>query len=210
MPTITAIKRQRHSQRRVNIDLNGTFAFGLALNQTDFLHVGQTLTSAEIEDLLTQDKVEKAFQKAVNYISHRPRTETEVRRRLRKVTSDHNIIDVVMVRLLKSKLVDDKAFADFWIENRNAFRPRGRKALRFELRAKGIDHNIIEETIQKVDDTTAASDAAMRRAPRLAKLPEREFRRKLQAFLRRRGFNYAVIASVVDEIVTNLVFTDYE
>ena len=210
MKTITALKAQQHNRRRINIYLDGTFAFGLALNQADNLRVGQELTLDEIVGLRAADEIEKAFVKAVNFLSHRPRTDREVQRRLAKVTSDPDVINAVMVRLREAKMVDDEAFAKFWVENRTTFRPRGCRALRSELRQKGIAPEIIEESVANFDETTAATDAARRRAPRLSNLPIQEFRQKLRSFLGRRGFNYDVIAMVVDETIRDQIITNVE
>ena len=201
MPTITAIKKQRQNRKRVNIHLDGSFSFDLALNQTDLLRVGHQLSQEDITELQIKDEVEKAFERAVKYLSYRPRTKTEVRRRLEKLKFHHNVIASVIDRLLQNKMVDDVAFAAFWVENRTTFRPRGHRALLAELRNKGVEQEIIDAALAGVDEAAAAEDAAKRRVPRLAHLPELEFRHKLWGFLRRRGFEHDVIVMVVDELL---------
>lgn len=208
MSIVTALKRQKHSQRRINIYLDGAFAFGLAVRQADGLRVGQDLSQVEIATLQAADDVEKVFEKAVNYISYQPRTETEVQRRLEKAASSQEVIETVMVRLRETRMVDDKAFAEFWVDNRTTFRPRGHRALRAELRKKGVDPEIIDEAVSSVDETAAAIDAAKSRAPRLAHLPLHEFRHKLRTFLGRRGFDYDVTVMVVNQIITEQNETD--
>jgi regulatory protein len=106
----------------------------------------------------------------------------------------------VLKRLAKVKLIDDAAFAAFWLENRSTFRPRGRRALRMELRLKGVLDEVIEVVLEDVDELDNARRVACDKADRLRGLPVSEQRRKLRGFLSRRGFEYDIISDVIDEM----------
>ena len=81
---ITALKRQKRNPNRVNIYLDGKFAFGLSRIVAGWLEVGQELDDEKISSLQVEDELEVAYQRALKFISHRIRTENEIRRNLNK------------------------------------------------------------------------------------------------------------------------------
>jgi regulatory protein len=198
--TITTLRFQKRNQDRVNVYLDGQFAFGLALAEAIHLEVGQELSDDEIARLEIRDKIEQAYERALNFLSYRPRSEAEVRRNLRKKSVEDDAIEAVIERLTKADLLNDREFARYWVENRLEFNPRGLRGLRHELWQKGLADDIIADTLADVDVETAARKAAETGARQLAGLEARDFRRKLQAYLARRGFSYAVIAPLIEEL----------
>ena len=93
--------------------------------------------------------------------------------------------------------MDDAAFARFWRDNRETFRPRSRRLTRLELQQKGLNAEVIEATIADIDEDASAYRAAQNRARRLAGGGYLFFRRRLGEYLRRRGFGYEVIGRTV-------------
>jgi regulatory protein len=114
----------------------------------------------------------------------------EVKRQLRKKQVADDVIDQVIARLTEAGLLDDKAFAKYWVENRETFRPRAGRALRFELKRKGLSDAAIKQVLGTIDESESAYRAGAARAPRWRGLERREFMEKLGAFLVRRGFSY--------------------
>jgi regulatory protein len=200
MRKITAIEAQKKSPNRVNIHLDGEFAFGLARIVAAWLRVGQELSEEKIEELQAQDARERALQQALLFLSYRARSESEIRRNLRKHEIPETVIDQTIERLRQNGLANDNQFASAWVENRNTFRPRSRRMMALELRQKGLDDEAIQSAIKNVDDEASAYEAARRRAGRLKGLEWKDFRKKLSEFLARRGFSYSVIAPVVTRI----------
>ena len=196
---ITALKYQKHNKDRVNVYLDGMFAFGLTAVEAIHLSVGQTLAADEIIELQMKDDIERAYERALNYLSYRPRSKAEVQRNLRRKDVDDRVIDVVIERLTRASLVDDREFARYWVENRARFNPRGLRGLRYELRRKGVADEIIDEALTTIDVQAAAREAADAGARRLSHEPPRDFRRKLKAYMARRGFSYALIKPLVEE-----------
>lgn len=192
--TITALKQQKRNPNRVNVYLDGEFAFGLAKIVAAWLQVGQELEPEKIEELRAEDEFEAALQRAVNFLSYRPRSQQEVERNLRKHDVPPEVIDRALGRLRDRHLVDDLAFARLWVENRNAFRPRGRYALRSELRQKGVPDPIIAQALEGVDEARLARIAAEKKARQLQDLESKDFFKKLSGHLSRRGFGYEIVA----------------
>jgi regulatory protein len=200
MKKITAIEIQKRSPNRVNIHLDGEFAFGLARIVAAWLGVGQELSEEKIEQLQAEDARERAFQQAMLFLSYRTRSESEIRQNLRKHEIPASVIEQTLERLRQGGLANDNQFARAWVENRTAFRPRSRRMMAMELRQKGLSDEAVSSAIQNVDDEALAYQAAQKRAPRLKDLEWNEFRKKLSDFLARRGFSYSVIVPVVTRI----------
>lgn len=193
---VTALTVQARNKNRVNVSLDGAFAFGLAGIVAARLRLGQELTEAEVERLQAADAEEVAHERALRFLAARPRSETEVRQRLQKHKVAAPAIEAVLARLRSAGLIDDQAFARYWVENRNTFRPRSVRALRMELKRKGVAGDALGEALDDANDAEAAYALAANRAPRLAALPEPEFRRKLSDYLARRGFSFDLIETV--------------
>jgi regulatory protein len=200
MRKITAIESQKRSPNRVNIHLDGEFAFGLARIVAAWLRVGQELSEEKIEQLQVEDARERAFQQALLFLSYRARSESEIRKNLRKHEIPEPVIEQTIERLRRNGLANDKEFASAWVENRTTFRPRSRRLMAMELRQKGIDDEAIQSAVENVDDEASAYEAAQKRVARLKGLEWNDFRRKLSDFLARRGFSYSVVAPVVTRI----------
>jgi len=147
--TITALVAQKRNNDRVNVYLDGQFAFGLAAIEAIRLKRGQVLSDADIERLQAADDVEQAREKALRFLSNRPRSEWEVRQNLQKAGYEAETIDRVIERLRGVGLVDDAAFVRYWLDNRAQFKPKGAVALRQELRRKGIEREVIDAILEE-------------------------------------------------------------
>ena len=200
MKKITAITVQKKSPSRVNIYLDGEFAFGLARITAAWLKTGDELNDEKIAKLLDEDARERAYQQAMLFLSYRARSEKEIRQNLLKHEIPEEVIEDTLERLRKAGLANDNDFARAWVENRNTFRPRSKKALAIELRQKGLDDEAIQASLSDVDEEALAYETGLKRATRLKALERSEFRKKLSEFLVRRGFSYSVVAPVVSRI----------
>ena len=200
MKKITAISAQKHKPNRVNIFLDGEFAFGLARITAAWLKTGDVLSEEKLEKLQADDTRERAYQQALLYLSYRTRSEKEIQQNLRKHEIPDAIIEETLERLKNARLADDNQFAQMWVENRNTFHPRSKRALEIELRQKGLNNEAIQASLSEVDEEALAYEAASKRATRFKGQEWSEFRKKLSEFLARRGFSYSTIAPIVSRI----------
>lgn len=208
---ITALKIQKRNPGRVNVYLDGEFAFGLAKIVAAWLKIGQELDEAKIAQLRSEDEAEVSYQKALHFLSYRPRSENEVRQRLLKNEYDESVIDGTIERLKELNFLGDQEFASMWIENRSTFRPRSKRMLSMELRRKGVSEEVIASALEEAqDDEVLAYQAGERYAHRLKDLDWPDFRKKLLGYLGRRGFFYATAAPVVRQIWTEMHSEDDE
>jgi len=201
MRKITAIEPQLKNPQRVNIHLDGEFAFGLARITAGWLIVGQELSDEKIAQLEAEDENEITYQKALHFLSYRQRSSEEVRQNLTKRGIPEARVIETLDRLQHAGLINDQEFARSWVENRNTFRPRSKTALRMELRRKGLNDEIVQTVLdEQVDEEALAFQAARKYARRLTGLEWNEFRQKLVGFLARRGFPYTTLSPVVSKI----------
>lgn len=205
--TITSIETQRRKADRVSVFIDGEFNFGARAETLSKagLAAGDPISRQQKASILQADAESAAYDAAIALLVRRPRSEREVRDRLRRKAYDESTIEPVIERLRERRYLDDDAFARFWVENRTSFRPRGEMALRQELRAKGIDREIVEETIAdaEIDDLALAIDLAHRKARSMEHLDPPTRQRRLMGFLQRRGFRYDVIKAAIDRLETS-------
>ena len=167
--TITAIEEQKKRKDRVNIFIDSQFAFGLKIDLVweHHLKVGTQLTQDQINTIQAQDAESAAYDKALTYLAARPRSTQEVRQHLRDkliykhpdyaeqtdltrpdfIDHQQHIIEDVLAQLVDRGLLSDVAFAKWWIQNRQTFRPRGKRMLLLELKAKGISNQDLETAL---------------------------------------------------------------
>jgi len=196
---ITAIVTQERNSQRANVFVDGQFAFGLQMIEAAKLFKGQFLSDEDIAHLLGVDEQERAHEQALRFLSFRPRSEMELTRHLRQHGFSEAAIQAESERLSRAGFVDDQAFAQYWVSNRDQFRPRGQSALRHELRQKGVADGTIDAILQDSDESGKAYQVALERLARWQRansalsMSAATLRRKLTDHLLRRGFGYQVI-----------------
>lgn len=205
--TITRLESQVHNNDRVSVYLDGEFAFGvhedLVVKHT--LQVGTTLTPQMVRDIEADDQYVHAKQKALDYLAHKPRTEQEVRRRLRKRDVSPPVIDDVIARLYELDYLDDEAYAHDYAHNRFSSKKYGPVRIRRELEERGVDRHLAEAAVEELfadrEAEAAAWTHAEKRWPRLADEDDpRRRRQKMYRYLRRRGFTSDTIRPILDEL----------
>jgi regulatory protein len=194
---VTALEPQAKHPNRFNLYIDDRFVLGLSAYVAARLRVGQDLAPRELEELAKAEQLEQAHDRALGQLETRPRSEAEVRRYLSGKKYSGEIIDQVIERLNAARLLSDREFAKFWVENREAFRPRSARALKYELRQKGVPQEEIARVVSKLDEAESAYRAARPKAERWKGLEVQEFRAKMSGYLARRGFGYQVTRDTV-------------
>lgn len=158
------------------------------------------------------------YNKALHFLSFRPRSEKEIRQYLIKKipkpksqtiidTKDQETIEAIIIKLKSYKFVDDIEFARWWIEQRTRIKPRALKFIKFELKQKGITQETIDavtldDQFQKTSDIDLALKLAQKRIERLRnETPQKRFE-KMFRYLSAKGFDYNTIKQVIDRILS--------
>ena len=141
----------------------------------------------------------RAHSAALRFLSHRQRSESEVRTRLQRSFPAPLVGQVIEV-LRERRVLDDSEFARQWTESRDSLKPRSARAVKRELSAKGIEQELANDAVQGLDDEEAAYRAGRKQASkyRYADLPT--FRRRLLGYLQRRGFAQSVCRRTIDRV----------
>ena len=202
MSKITALRTGKGRGKRLNVFLDGKFAFSLEAEVADKegLRVEQVLSADQIEALDRSDHFHRYLNAAIQYLSYRPRSESELRTRLRQRGFDGDIHEAVITRLKEQGLVNDMDFAQFWRDDRESFSPRSRWLTGLELKRKGVANDIIDQVVEAIDDDDSAYRAALGKTRSLPRSDYQVFRRRLGEHLKRRGFSYEVINNTVERL----------
>jgi regulatory protein len=214
---ITSIEPQKKNPLRENIFLDGEFAFGIGaeLRFLSKLHVNDKVTPTQVEKLIQKDQITRLVEKALRFLSYRPRSEREVRQQLlykgkltemetdlEKKNYQRNVEDAIKF-LRKNKMVDDRQFSLWWIEGRRKFKKTGDQVIKQELMVKGVDKHLVEELLSEntEDPFEMGLAAAQKKLISYQKLEPKEFKIKMGQYLQRRGYSWEVISRVVDTLL---------
>jgi regulatory protein len=202
MGKITALKTNKRTDKQVNLYLDGKFAVKLdtELAVKKGLKVGEEITDGRIKELTEDVGLARGLNIAYRFLSYRPRSEAEMKDRLHRRGFEDSKIEIIINKLKEQNLLDDTAFAQFWKENRDTFRPRSQRLTRLELKKKGVADEIIKEVTDDSDDMQSAYQAALHKAQHLPNQDYEVFRRRLGDYLKRRGFGYTVISQTVKRL----------
>lgn len=215
MPQVTSLKLQKN-KKRANVYLDERFAFGLDLETvTAFgLNKGQILTQHQVEKLFFDSFFGKLYNRVLNFLSYRPRSEKEVKdylyKKLYKLKEIDQIFkeelkEKILEKLKKQKLLDDFEFASWWVNQRLDFNFFGQQRLRAELMTKGIKKEIIEKVLAKIDQEKLLNLAKklLQKKKRLyRKLDPKKLKEKLTGHLKRRGFSWEIMKTAIDDCLS--------
>lgn len=205
---ITDIRTQSKDETRVSVFVDGEFAFGCAreVATKHGLTTGQRLTPEMQQDVEVDEEIVRAKQRAFTYLAHKPRTEEEVRRKLRKQDLGERVINEVIDRLYELDYLDDEQYAADYAHNRFSNKGYGPIRIERELIKRGIDRHLAEQAVAEFfedeSEIEMAREQARKKWSRVAGEQDiRKQKRKLFGYLQRRGFTPDIIYRVVDELV---------
>ena len=215
MYKITGLSNQIKARNRVNVSVDGKYAFSLDIVQVGELSikVGMEVDSMRLEELKLASHFGKLYSRTLEYTLVRPRSEREVRDYLHKKTLDRrtqvkaksgeyrvkicpgipkNVAEQVLSRLKERGHIDDKKFAQFWVDNRMLSKGVSQRRLRQELSKKGVALEIINEVLCSSD---RSDDQELQKM--ISKKRTKYTKEKLISYLVRQGFNYNDIKSAL-------------
>jgi len=198
---ITALEAQKRNPNRVNVHLDGIYAFSLSRIVAAWLTVGREMSDSEIGGLQKDDSYEEAAQVALRFIAYKPRTTAEVRKRLMESKFSESAIEHTISHFTQTGLINDGQYARDWVGDRQVFHPRSARQMEYELRRKGVQREEIEAALSEVvDDEQMAYQLACQKINRYDSLDFKEFRSRLGGMLSRRGFSYETVTRVINRM----------
>ena|SRR3989344_3951100 len=139
-------------------------------------------------------EVEQLMERMYRLWNIRPRSEKEITDYLRRLSISTSMVDIVLARLKQLRLLNDEQFAKSWIEARS--KKKGMIAIKAELYRKGISKEIIDGVTNiEINQEETAKKLLEKRLPRIRS------RKQAYEFLMRRGFEYEIVAQVIEKIL---------
>ncbi|HEY4694671.1 MAG TPA: RecX family transcriptional regulator [Candidatus Nanoarchaeia archaeon] len=215
MPLITDIQPGKKDPRRVNVYLDGQFAFAVSLEIKilNKLKIGEQVSQKKVEELIFADQTDRLFEKAIKFLSYRPRSQREISNYLlqklrlsdkgeEEKKSFEKSVESVLKRLEKIGQINDREFTTWWVEQRTKFRKASPRIIKSELFQKGVEKDIIDEVLKEntADPLETAKQAAQKKLSAYKNLNAKEFRLKMSRYLASKGFDWEIIKKVVDSL----------
>lgn len=206
---ITKIENQKRRPGRKNIYADGKFVAGIS-DETLLklaLRTGDEIGPEQITALQAAESQQNAKNTALRYLATRPRTERELRSKLREKEFSDEEISRVIQDLRQAGLLDDREFARLYIRNARTLRPAAAPLLRRKLLLLGITRTVADEILGEeltsADQKQTARDLAAGFVARArgtrSDEPLDKLRARLTGFLGRRGFPWETINDVIRE-----------
>jgi regulatory protein len=201
---VTAIERQKRNPARVSVFLDGVFAFGMdeEVLFRNPIHEGDSLPESFVDGVLLADERVRAKAGALRFLSHRPMTTDEVRRKLLDREFSERTAERVIADLSRVGLLDDRAFASSFVRTRLIQRPCSKRMLIMELKHKGIGEAAAAEAVDEAygpeSEEAVAGELFRAKMASLKGEDARKARKKAVDFLFRRGFDWELIRSAMD------------
>lgn len=212
MPTVTRLEPvgSRGDRLRVHLDGEARCEVTPAVAGRLGLEEGRELSDEQTEQLLAEGDRRAALDAAFEYLSHRPRSRAEVRRRLSRKGFGEDAVAFAIDRCVELDYLDDRVFAADFAKDRIRLKPRGALRIESELRKKGVSEADakagIEDAFREegVTERELLERAARKRwRSRRSDDPE-VVRRRLSSYLGRRGFRHSEIRDVVESLLEEL------
>lgn len=195
---ITDLKQGVKNPNRVNVFVDGKFAFSLDVTQAvDFkIKVGKLLGPEELLEYQKASEFGKLYQRALEWVLVRPRSEKEaydyLYKKVYEKKLDKNYINNILEKLKDRKYLDDFKFAEWYVENRFVKKGVSVRRLKMELMKKGIEKSIIEE-ILSASERNDKDEILKIIAKKRAKYTDE----KLIQYLCRQGFSFELVSELV-------------
>jgi len=200
MPTVTSIKPQRNG-KRINVYIDDKFGFGIDLLNfaKNNLKIGVELSKEKLGEIIKKVEFQKTLDKTLRFATLRPRSEREVKDYFRRKKIHESMHGELFEKLKHFGLIDDVAFAKWWIEQRMSFKPKGKRALMSELAGKGIGKDVSEEVLGKlkIDERKIARDLIVKNAHKWERYDSKDASKKKAEYLARKGFSWEVIKGIL-------------
>lgn len=196
---ITDIKQQLKRADRYSIYIDGKYALSFSESEllTTRLRINQEFTQAEFDELKDRAVIDKGYDRSLNLIMRRPRSEWELRDYLARKDYERGTTDKILNKLSKKGYVDDADFARRWVENRRLLKATSKRRLVQELRQKRVPDEVIQSVLEQ--DETNDKDVLRGLVERKRKQTKYQDNLKLMQYLSRQGYNYDDIKSVLSE-----------
>lgn len=202
MPVITKIGRQKNNNERYNLYLDEKYAFSVdeAVLIKYQLSKGKVIEAFTIDEIVFDDEVRKAYNKAINFLSYRMRSEHEVKKKLQMSEFGESVILEAIRKLYEHGFLNDESFTKALVATQKKNSKKGPGAIRQELKKKGIEKDLQEEvlaTYTEDEQLTIARTLTEKIIHQSQDKTPRQIKEKVQEALLRKGYNFTIISQAI-------------
>ena len=201
MAIVTGLEYKKNNKERVNVYLDGSFFAGISLETAVkfALKEGKEIDESKLKEFLFEDNKQKAFTRATDLISKFVKTEKQIIDYLKNKGFEEKVIEVTVNKLKEYGFIDDLAYVESYVNFKKHV--AGAKKIKQELFAKGIKRNLLDKVDEMID--SSSEEACKNQAIKYMKNKEKTIQNKakLNRFLLAKGFDFADINKVVNEII---------
>jgi len=213
--TITAIvANPRHAGRfSVVVDGKAFATLGVEALERLQLAVGASV-EGRVEAIADEAAALHTYDRALNMLAARARSSKELERLLVRKGEEPRHVRGTIDRLTQAGFLDDAAFARQVARSRLSGAGHSARRVRQELSRKGVERSVADESVREVvddegiDEQALAVAAAEKKLRALRGLEPAVCRRRLYAYLARRGFAPDAIRHATEHVGEALSATD--
>ena len=206
MNVITKLEIGKRNKERVNVYIDGEFAFSLhaEIIYKESLKVNDKVDLERLKKMVEEDNYLKCKNSAIRIIERSYKSEKEIREKLLLKEYENKTIDRTLEFLKEYNLLNDEKLTSMYVKDR--LRSEGKNKIKYSLIRKGISEDLIEEELSKVDDDNlreTAYNLGLKKYNTLLKRENDKYKlsQKLYRFLMSKGYGYDLISEVVKEIM---------
>lgn len=201
---ITKIEQQKKRENRYSIFIDNEFSFGL--DEIDLLFYklkeNTEISESKYNEIIENAVFQKAKDTAFKYLGYKARSRFEVENKLKEKEFSEDIIFKVMDMLERYGYIDDKIYAKKFISEKINFNGYGKHKIKYELRLKKVDEEIIEELLQDTDEDELEKAIKLVEKKSKNKVIDYKEKQKIVAYLQRRGYSYDIIKESIDTVLS--------
>jgi len=215
MAKITAITVQKKDNDRFNLFVDGEFLFGVGVSTVakNNLYINKDISDDEIEKIRIEDLVDRVYLRVSEYAINSHKTSKDIinycRELLYKKADDwfpkdlfnelkESLPEQILQKLIDNGIVNDKIYAEMFVEDRLKYRPRSKRMIISELIKKGINVEQAKETVEniEIDERKIIREILMKKY-HTDKITRQD--NKKISFLVGKGFDWDTISDVIDD-----------
>ena len=196
---ITAIRPQQKIRNRYSIYCDDRYSFSVseAMLLEQGLVAGQELTMADLKKYKQLSSDDNSFNRALRYAAIRNHSQWEMEQYLKRKDVSEDQSAVILARLADLGFIDDKNFANSWVENRRLLKPVSRRRLEQELRQKHVNSEIIKAALE--EDLTEELTVLKYLVAKKRLQSSYKDNQRLMGYLSRQGFSYDDIKTAMSD-----------
>jgi len=207
--SVTGITPSAKREGRFDVQVAGKPVATLSLDAIERLRllVGVPFTEQLAAAVEREVQAQRTMDRALNMLAFRARSIRELRRGLIRKGEAEELADAAIARLTSAGLLDDRDYARSYVRAKVAGAGFSRRRLRGELARRGVARDIAEEAIgevfasEEMDEADIIERVALKKLRSLAKVDDDTRRRRLYAYLARRGYELDDIRRVMTKVL---------